>query len=210
MQSPALVTSIPAVPRGLGVFVAGVSAVVLLSSLVGAGAAALNSPPVWFMLGFEVVIAVAAVFGVLTGMGRFGEGPALALVCVAGAVGAGSLLGYLAGQGNIGIGLKPFLLAREASAAAIAGAGGVIVMMRRPQVSVRRMAIGLACAGSFAGICAGLWVFGNRLSGLGTMAGALVGLASAVTLLALLAAAVHLIIGAFEAGALDEDAASAQ
>jgi hypothetical protein len=187
-----------------------VSGLVLLSALAGAGVAALHSPPVWFMLGFEVVIGVAAVFGMLTGRGRFGDGPALALVCVAGAVGAGSLLGFLAGRGNIGVNLTPFLLAREAAAAVYLGVAGAMVVMRRPGVSLRRLAIGLACAAAFAGEAALLWKMRGSLGGLGTMAGALVGLVAAVTLLGLLAGAVHQIVGAFEAGQLDEDAASAQ
>lgn len=211
MSSPVVKTAVPPIPRVAGLVASGVSLLVLLSALTGAGAAALNSPPVWFMLGFELVIAIAAAFGVLVGLGRFGDGPALALLCVAGTIGTGSLLGYLAGSGNIGVKLEPFLLAREAAGAVIAAAAAYIVLIRRPRLSVRRLVVGLLCAGAFAAIGAVLWKFSGQLVGLGTLPGAFVGLVGAVTLLGLLAAAVHLLVSAFETGAIDEaPAASSQ
>jgi hypothetical protein len=206
MQTSAALISLPRIPRGVGLLVVVICGVVLLSSLAGAGAAAFNAPPVWFMLGFEVVIAFATVFGILTGLGRFSDGPALALVCVAGVVGAGSLLGFLAGRGNFSMNLTPMLLAREAAAAGILGAAGILVLMRRPRLAMRRFAIGAACAAAFVGLSGGLWLFGSPLRQLGTVAGAGVGLVLSVVVLGLLATAVHQLIGAFETGALNDDA----
>lgn len=201
-------------PHGAAIVAGVVSSLVLLSALAGVAAAATRSPTVWFMLGFEATIAFAAVFGVLVGFGRFRDGPALALLCVAGTIAAGSLLGFLAGRGNIGLQpgwLVRFLLAREAAGAIIAATAGWIVLVRRPQLSFRRLWIGLACAVAFAGISLALWRFSGQLGALGTMPGAFVGLVAAVTLLGLLAAAVHLLIGAFETGATDDGpAASAE
>ena len=71
------------------------SGLVLLSSLGGVAASLLNSPRLYFLLGFEVVILVATVFGVLLGRRKFGSGAGLGLLCVAGVVLAGSLLGYI-------------------------------------------------------------------------------------------------------------------
>lgn len=192
---------VPPLGRGTGLFVALLSGLVLLSAVVGAGAAALHAPPIWFMLGFEVIIAVAGVFGVLTGLGRFLNGPALALVCVAGAVGAGSLLGFLAGRGNLAIDLWPFLMARGVAAAAILAMAGWAVLSRRPQESWRRLGVGIACLIGFGAIAGGLWVAQGWLTGLGTMPGAIIGLVAGATLLGLLAAAVHHVIRAFETGA---------
>ncbi len=207
-------TVVPPMPRGARPIASCASLVVLLSALAGVIAAALNSPPVWFMLGFEAVIACASVFGVLVGLGRFRDGPALALLCVAGTIAAGSLLGFLAGRGNIGLGPGWFLrllLARVALSAIIAATAGWIVLVRRPQLSFRRLWFGLGCALAFAAITWALWEFSGQLAALGTMPSAFVGFVAAVTLLGLLAAAVHLLIGAFETGAIDDaPAASAE
>ena len=86
------------------------------SALAFAVPAAAHSPkPAWFMLGFELVLVVGAVMGVLTGLGRFREGPAAAIACVAGVTLVASFLGYLgAGRQLYGHDLLPPLVAREA------------------------------------------------------------------------------------------------
>jgi hypothetical protein len=199
---------VPPLPRGIGLFVAVLAVLVLLSALVGIGAAGLQTPRVWFVIGFEVAILVASAFGVLIGLGRFADGPALGLACVAGVIAAGSLLGYLAGQGNLGVDLKPFLLARGMAAAGIAFGAGAAVLLRNPKLSLPRLGIGIACAVAFVVACGLAWRFSASLANLGTVTGALFGLIAAATMLGLLAAAVHLLIGAFEAGSVEEPAAS--
>lgn len=198
----------PPLPRGIGLFIALLALLVLISAMVGIGAAGLQTPRVWFMLGFEVAILIASAFGVLIGLGRFAEGPALGLACVAGVIAAGSLLGYLAGQGNLGVDLKPFLLARAMAAAGLAVGAAVAVLMRRPKLSLPRLSIGAICAVAFLATCAAAWKFSSSLANMGTIGGALVGLLGSVAMLGLLAAAVHLLISAFEAGSLDEPARS--
>lgn len=199
---------LPPLPRGIGLFVSVVALLVLLSALVGIGAAGLQTPTVWFLIGFEVAILVASAFGVLIGLGRFADGPALGLACVAGVVGAGSLLGYLAGQGNLGVDLKPFLLARAMAAAGIAFGAGAAVLLRNPRLSLPRLGIGIGCAVGFVIACALAWRFSASLAHLGTVTGALLGLIATAIMLGLLAAAVHLLISAFEAGSVEESAAS--
>src|ERR1043166_2727299 len=68
-------------------------AALALSAAAEMVACVLVPRPLYFMLGFEVVALVAAVFGVLLAMGRFAQGPGLGLLCVAAAIGVGSLLG---------------------------------------------------------------------------------------------------------------------
>lgn len=192
-------------PTGLGVVVMLISGLVAASALAGGVASMLTSPPTWFLLGFEVVTAGAAVFGVLLGLGRFPSAPGLALLCVAGAIGASGFLGYLgAGKEIMGVGLKPFLLARLAAAGGLAGIAAVAVLMRRPRVSLPKLLAGLACAGALAGLGAGAWMASGKVSTLGAPVQAVLGLIGFTVLLGLLAASVHLIVAAFEACDVDQ------
>src|SRR6267142_2051810 len=84
------------VPKPVRLFVGVLCAVVCLSSLgMIVGAMILSPKPVWVLFGFEVVITVATVLGVLFAMGRFQDGQGLAMACVAGTIAVGSFLGWL-------------------------------------------------------------------------------------------------------------------
>src|SRR5437763_1134903 len=81
-----------------------------ISSVAVIAAAALDSPPAWFLFAFEVVILLACIIGCLIGIGRFAEGPAIGLACIAGCIAVGSLLGYFgAGKALMGRSLTPYL-----------------------------------------------------------------------------------------------------
>lgn len=185
-------------------YVAVLCALVGLSALGGVGLAAFNSRPIWFLLGFEVVIAFASVFGVLLGLGRFNDAPALGLLCVAGAVGGGSLLGFLSARHNLSIDPYPFLLAREVAAAALIATAALIVLFRRPRESLPKFAAGVGCGAALVLVGAGAWMFRGQLGALGTVAGAVIGLIVSALMLGLLAAAVHLLVAAFETGESEE------
>lgn len=191
-------------PRGIGALVAVLSGCVGLSALAGAAGALLTPSPTWFLFGFEVVTVVAAVFGVLVGVGRYSTGPGLATLCVAGAIGAGAMLGYVgAGKELFGMDLMPFVMARVAAAAVIAAVGGFSVLMRRPRVSMPRLLVGLACGAGAAGIGAIVWIARSTVASAGVMVQAVVGLVAFSVLLGLVAAAVHQTIAAFESGDVD-------
>ncbi|MFN7020777.1 MAG: hypothetical protein ACK4WH_05545 [Phycisphaerales bacterium] len=182
-----------------------ISIVVLLSAAGGGVASAITSPPTWFLLGFEVVTLSAAVFGVLLGLGWFASAPGLALLCIAGAIGASAFLGYVgAGQELMGVGLKPFLLARLACAAGLAGVGGLAVLMRRPKASLPKLAAGLVCAATLIVASAGAWMAVPRVSVMSEIVLAVAGLLVFSLLLGLLAASVHFFVGAFAACDVDQ------
>lgn len=159
------------------------------------------------MLGFEVVIALACVFGVLVGIGRFGSGPAIALACVAGTIGIGSLLGYLgAGRRLGGVDLTPFLFGRGAAAGAIAMIAAVIVLKRDARRSVPSLVRGLAFAAALAGFLAAAYWIRPQVFAYGPLAKAAMVIVSGIVGLGLLAAAVHYTIKAFEHGKFSNDA----
>ncbi len=84
---------LPGMIRGL---VVALSAVTALSALGMAIAAVVIAPtPVWIMFGFEVVIAMAGVIGLLGAKGRFDDGQAMWLLCISGTVLVGGFLSYL-------------------------------------------------------------------------------------------------------------------
>lgn len=190
-----------------GFLTAGVSAIVLLSAAVAIVAGMVASPPPYFMLGFEIVIALACVFGVLVGLGRFGSGPAIALVCVAGTIGVGSLLGYLgAGRRLGGVDLTPFLFGRGAAAGSIAMIAAVMVLKRDARRSVPALVRGLAFAGALAGFLGAVYWIRPQVFAYGPLAKAALVIVSGIVGLALLAAAVHYTIKAFEHGKFSNDA----
>ncbi|MEZ6233841.1 MAG: hypothetical protein R3B68_06590 [Phycisphaerales bacterium] len=130
--SPAPATDQYPVPGWARALVGGLSLATALWGLVGVVAAAfLAGTPVWTALGFEVVVVVAGVLGVLLGLGRFREAPALGVLCVAGVFGVASILEYTGSSGDLaGIPLRPWMLARIAIAAILAGVAALLVLQR--------------------------------------------------------------------------------
>jgi hypothetical protein len=110
--------------RRLGRFVrlacGALSGILLASALTGFFAAWRIPPkPGWAMMGFEAVITVSGVYGILLSRGRFSATPALTLACIAGATFVGSVLGYVGVQKKLAEhSLSPFLLGRIGIAAA--------------------------------------------------------------------------------------------
>lgn len=124
--------------------VGAISGAVLVSAL-GAGVigAMVQPTPAWFLVAFEAVIALAGAFGVAVALGRPRDGALLAVLCVAGCIGAGSLFGYLGvGRQLMGVSLTPFLGARLAAAALLVGLAGVAVLGMEPRRAVRDLVLG--------------------------------------------------------------------
>src|SRR5262245_43109895 len=123
------------VPRTIRLLVQATCLAVLASavgSAILAGAAPLLVPdqrPSWALVGFELVVLVACVQGVLFGRGRFGQGPGLALACVGGTILVASGLGW-AGSGKqlLGHSLTPLLGARLLAVAVIGICGAWCVL----------------------------------------------------------------------------------
>ena len=90
----------------------------------------------WFSSIFELLVLAAAVSGIASGLGRFVNGWALSLACVAGTVLVCAVFAFLEIRANFGsepdvAGLiKPYLALRLALAAAIAGVASAAVFSR--------------------------------------------------------------------------------
>lgn len=177
-----------------------------LSALVGLGLMLRTPKPSWFFVEFEVVIVAAAIFGVFLGMGRFREAPALTLVCIAGAIGFGSLLGYLgAAKALLGVSLTPWLYARVGASVALAAVAGLNVLARHPGRSLPALSRGVIFGTVFVGVVAGGWVASKQLASAnapGAVKLIAFLLVSSIAL-GLIAAAVHYLVKAFAAGRLD-------
>lgn len=218
-------TPLPPIPTGVGLFVSALSAVVGITCLGGLALSLLNRPPVWYTFGFELIALVACVFGVWTGLGRYRQGPALAILCVAGAIAVGALLGYvgapaatttklatavpaLSFMGSdrelIGLPLWPLMLARAVAAAAMGAAAAVIVLSRQPQLSHPRLVRAMVFGALLVLVAAPLWLTRAKWIALGTFPKLMIGVLGSVVALGLFAAAVHYAIRAFEPGDPDE------
>ena len=108
-----------------------------VSSLAGLTLACVGTSSVVLgMLGFEIVVFVAAALAILAGLGRFKSGYGLALACVAGAVGGATLLGYVDGKPNFVSNpdtarlLKALVLARIGLVGALGALGAIAVLIR--------------------------------------------------------------------------------
>lgn len=114
--------------------------------------------PVWTMFGFEVVIVVAAVMGLLFAIGHFREAPALTIACVAGCVFVGSFLGYQGSAGVLGgLSLKLWLLGRVGVVVALGGVAVLIVLVRnRKSWAALRRGVALGAAPALVALVFGL------------------------------------------------------
>jgi hypothetical protein len=128
---------LPPVPVALRIAALLHCGVLLASAIVGAAASVMvsrwdpNQAPIWTMLGFEIIIAAAAIIGLLTGLGRFREGPAMAWTIVAGATLLGSVLGYQAALRNIaGYSLTGPLLGRASLSITLLVIASLTVLIR--------------------------------------------------------------------------------
>ena len=199
-----------------------VNGAIALSAITGAAAALLSHSTLWYMLGFEVITLAAAVFGVLIAMGRFGDGPALGLLCVVGAVAAGSVLGDLStflanpiggpvlrtyGKGGmVELPITLFMTLRLAAAGIVALGAAWIVLSRSPREALRSLARGLACGAMLMIVLFLAWRLRCHAASFGALIRTLGGISIGVIALGLAAAAVHYIVRAFEFGRIHDNA----
>jgi hypothetical protein len=201
----------PPIPGPLRAVVMAISVIVAISAAAGAFLAvvqpslAAGQRVSWTLMGFELVILIAAGIGVFAARGFYREGPALALACVAGTILLGSAMGWQgAGRQLVGVSLTPFLAAR-ALASAILGAVAAWAVLSRNGRSWRPLVLGLMCGIPVLTGCAALVVPAIRRpletalanSPVLQLGAALLGYFAATVLLS---ACVHLIVRAFELG----------
>lgn len=174
-----------------------------------------GEPRLLALMGFEIVVTVAAILGVLFGLGRYAAGPAVALACVSGTILLGSALGWLGANRNIaGVTLTPLLALRVLIALALAAAGGLIVLRRAPG-SFALLFKGLAAlaplvlaAGAFAHSPTRIAI-GNAVTG-GTVVTFAIAVFGFLIGGVLLAIGGHCVIRAFELGRIPDQPTSGQ
>lgn len=182
------------------------SGVVALSALAGGAIMLTTDKPSWFFVGFELVVVMAGVFGVLLGRGKFAEAPAMVLLCLAGAVGVGSVLGYVgAGRNLAGVDLRLWVIGRVGAAGVFAALAGLTVLARRPGPAWKALGTGLVFGVLTLGTLALGWFGRGWLAAAGTpnVVKLVVALVLAVVVVGLLSAAVHYTVKAFATGRLD-------
>ncbi|MFT3686102.1 MAG: hypothetical protein QM783_14475 [Phycisphaerales bacterium] len=198
-------------PRPIPILIAGLGGVTILTALAGVAMAVMQRPPAWFFLGFEVVVVLAAVFLILLGIGRIKEGPAITLICAAGAIGAGSLLGWQAtGKQINGHSITWLVGVRGLIAAVLVLAAAADVALRAPSRTFPKIGWGLVFAFPLLGGLA-CWKVGLLGSVIGRVAGNSQPLAFGLWMVVgiiggvLLSAAGHLLITGFQAGVKASD-----
>lgn len=181
-------------PSWISRFVTLISGVVLTSALALIVISLIVPNRPWFLLGFELVTAFAAVFGVLAARKKFVDGFTFTVAAVAIAVGVAALLGYLgAGKAVNGVSLYPLLWGRAAAAVVLGLLAGLTLVARDPKRSMPAVAKTVIFGALFGGVVAVMYLGRGRFGSLGwdpTVKAFVVILVSGVAL-GLLAAAVH-------------------
>jgi hypothetical protein len=222
--------------RPVGLVVAVVCALVGVSALIGAPLSLFAFKPLWYLLGFEIVVLIAAVFGVLVAIGRFGDGPGLALLCVAATIAGASFFGNQSGTNRDAKNFNPmsgptlghishnsehtidrliggvtlFLVLRIAAAGVIAAGAAWVVLVRRPRESMSSLMKAGAAGVCLLGVMIGAWKLRGMTASMGGFATTILGLIVGVVVLGLLAATVHFAIRAFEFGRVRDDSPGAR
>lgn len=185
------------------------SAVALVSALSVAGIALVRgAQPYWLLVGMEVCIAMAGVFGVLFLRRKFADGPAMTLLCIAGTVFAAGFLSWLAVRSGIklkgdqSLNVKMLMLARVGIAVALVGLASLEVL-RRDRRSLgllgRAMATGVPLAIIAGGLFLGRDALATQQAVPAWIVWTLVSI-GVVVAMALLCACGHFVIRAFEMG----------
>lgn len=205
----------PPVPVRLGTLV--VSAVLVLSALPVLWLTVVRGDAVlWFSTVFELLVIAAGVFGVLSGLGRFREGWALALACVAGTVLVCGVFAFVEIRANFGTDpdlgrlLKPFLAFRLSLAGLIALLASLAVFSR-DRACWRAFLTGAIVLAPAVGVLAWLGATGGSfLSATRATPGAeaariLMLCLGGLVLVGLISVGGHLLIRAYEHGRPDAD-----
>jgi len=199
-------------PLRLGVLV--VSAAVGLSAIWGAWDAVGREPRVWALFGFEIVTLIAAVLGVLVGLGRFREAPALSAFSIAGTIFASATLGRFSAivtratdAGSEGQAVRQMLkdpmFDARFIASVVLGALALSLALGKDSRSWRSLTAGILAA--LPVVAALGWMLGSGrawllapVDGAADIARVVGALLGGLALVVLASMAVHLVVRAFE------------
>lgn len=163
--------------------------------------------PRWDLLAFEVIALSAGVIAILFGLGKFREGPAIALLAVAGTIFAAAVLGFvgvgqqIALKGNDApLSLRFYVIGRVA-AAGLLGLISILIALTRTKA-----AFVAAIKSLYAWIPLGIilaaivkrGVITNALSNAPQFIAPTLAVIAGLAVIGLLAAAIHMTIRAFE------------
>ncbi|MGH7130581.1 MAG: hypothetical protein ACREJO_01355 [Phycisphaerales bacterium] len=184
--------------------VAVLSALTVLSALGLIGVSFTQRPPAWFLILFEVPVLIAGAFGLLLAKGsRFGgvSGPAMTLLCIAGCVGAGSLMGYVGtGRAVAGMSLTKVMVGLAALAAAFGVLSALHVLLRKPALSfpllLKGVLFGLPLP--IVAFCAMRGIGQAQYQALPEVAQIVLALLGMLLVGGLICACVHLVVRAFQ------------
>lgn len=191
-------------PAPIRAAVALIALPLLAASLVLLWVAGTTRPFVWSVFGFEVISACACVIALVMAWRRPSADAALGLLCVAGTIGIGSLLGYFGTNPHV-VGpfrLAPWLLARVAGAGALT-ALGVVVALAGHSEAWSRLIKGVLLGLPVIGLAAMMALDRFRSPAMGWISSlpgivlTLGGIVAFLVITGLLAASVHMTIGAF-------------
>lgn len=185
--------------RGIvGVFCAAIA----LSAAAAIGFAVLGGTPSWVLIGFEAIILLAGAICSFEAFRASRHGPAMTLLCAAGAVGVGSLLGFIGANRSLaGYDLHFALAVRLGSAALLAAASGCIVLSRDPSRSIPALIKGITAGAILIAMMGGLWVLRASILTAGAAARVGIVIVMGIALIGLVSACGHYLVRAFAIGA---------
>jgi hypothetical protein len=190
------------VPGGARALAAACALGVLATSAYGLYLGVLGTQhTAWFIVSFEVVAVLAAAIVAAVARGWFRDGPGMAMLCSAGAIGGGTLLAY---KGSAGIMPVGFVLVRAALVAFTLACAAWMVLARNPGPAVRSLVRAAMFGVPLAAILAGVFVMRGMVATLPGMVTLLGGLVGFLLVTSLAAGAVHCTIRAFEVCDIDE------
>jgi hypothetical protein len=209
----------PPTPRPiLGIGLIGAIALLLGSS---AGLFIVVRDGAWLSLGFEAALLVSGVIGALAGIGRFRSSHALTFLCIGGAsfvcgvmsfVASGQAPGDLRGLVRALL-TDPLVASRLALAALFLALSGLVLLLRRPRASGKRLlwAAALGAAPAAAAVAMLIGPVRQAFAGLPPLVIATAVFFGFFVLGGLLSVSLHCLIRAFEVGQaqrLDEEESS--
>ncbi len=188
-----------------GVVLSGAAMVVLAAMTIK------TNPMAAFVMALELVVVLAGAFGVLIGLGRIRTGQAVTLLCVGAAGAVASQVGPLVVDGQLaGVQLRPYALGRLALGAGLILVAGLVVLSRRPSMSVPMLVKGmlwgaplvaaLAISSGFGPLATVKESISKTLTGLPNVMQIIVALGAFAAFCLLISASMHYLIRAFIVG----------